>query len=114
MQGIQFREKMGSTSGKCLGGQAFQMLPTMRLREQVSHSGGNMFRVAEQAFALGNADAAKATSPRVDVLKEVAMDRPIMRDAQTTGGKRFTRALFDDLLLESLQPAGIPDAEAVS
>jgi hypothetical protein len=37
-----------------------------------------------------------------------------MRDAQTTGGKRFTRALFDDLLLESLQPAGIPDAEAVS
>ena len=113
MNGVQFREKMRGPSREIVRGQISKEMRALQSGEQSGHFRRDVRGIAEHAAALGDPDSAVLARPRINVLKQVAMNGAIVADAQAPGGSGVPRPLPHRVDFEGIEIGANAKAGAV-
>ena len=107
---IQRCEKMRGLRREGFRGQTAHVTIGFQRGKGRIHLRCDMFRVAKYALVLGYSQRAEASRPRINVLKKMMMNGPIMTDAEAAGGERLLSPLRRDRRLEAVEVGLIADA----
>src|SRR5882724_8942560 len=103
MNRIERRQEIGGLDRERIIRQTAEAPLALEIGKERLHLGADMFGIAEHAASLGNPHGAVATSPSIDVLKEMMVDRAIVTNAKTPGRQRFFGPKGGGNRLESLE-----------
>ena len=110
MYGVQFREKVRCSRRENVGCAPAQERLIFQPAEQSAHFRRDILGIAEGAIALNNPNGPEATSPAINVLKEMPMDGPVVRNAQAPARQRLISPLRCTGRLKALESGSFTKA----
>ena len=113
MNGVQFRQDVRGATGELERHQSFQVVGFLKSIEQLRQLKRDMFGIAEHAAILRNPDGANLARPCIYVLKQVEMNRSIVRDVEIACRQLFGGALAGNFGFERFQPVLFAKIELV-